>query len=128
MSDINCIRKECIENPKDSYHYEGHICFVCGAEFDPTVELLEKNLCPVCHWYKCPVCEGCKCSLSSKDQEWIDNIHNTYCRDIHKIVQINVSKLSETGNPSVKRGLGLQLYFCRTWALTKIAEDVRKED
>jgi len=109
---INCIRKECIENPDDLYHYESHVCFVCGAEWDPDPSLI----CAKCGWIKCPKCNGCRCSLSEADKAWVDNVFATYCQSIEAMAGVKVGGLADTENPNVKAGLGMQLRFCRRWA------------
>jgi hypothetical protein len=116
---IRCIRRTCIEDPEDLYHYESHICFVCGAGFEPSPEML-KQVCEVCHWYKCPTCGGCQCSLSANDQAWIESVRNTCCQDIDLMASLRLEDLLDTENPHVKEGLGMQLRFCRRWAIEQI--------
>lgn len=115
MMEIDCIRKSCIKDPGDPYHFESHLCFVCGAEFDPSIELVGE-LCPSCGWLRCPFCGGCKCSLGYNDQRWIDYIKGSYCQDVGMMAKINVGMLPPTENPNVKLGLGIELRFCRRWA------------
>jgi hypothetical protein len=119
MAGIDCIRKECIENPDDLYHVESHVCFVCSAEFEPMPDMMQK-ICSVCGWYHCPVCDGCKCSLSETDAAWVDTIRSSYCQSVEKMATINVSNLPNTENPNVKLGLGIQLRFCRRWAIEQL--------
>jgi len=116
MSEIQCIRKACIEDPNDLYHVESHMCFVCGAEFGPDAKMMER-ICPVCAWYQCPTCGGCKCSLSKVDATWVDRIRGTYCQDRELMAAIDVGALPDTENPNVKAGLGVQLRFCRRWVI-----------
>lgn len=116
---IRCIRRTCIEDPEDPYHDESHVCFVCGAEFEPSPEML-KRVCEVCHWYKCPTCGGCQCFLSANDQAWIESVRNIYCQDIDRMAGLRLENLPDTENPHVKEGLGTQLCFCRRWAIEQI--------
>lgn len=119
MTEANCIRSACIANDDDLYHVESHVCFVCGAEFDPTPDL-RQEICSVCGWYRCPFCDGCECSLSREDAAWIDHIHTTACQSIADMANLNVGSLPETENPNVKVGLGMQLRFCRRWAIEQL--------
>ena len=121
MEGIDCIRKDCIADPDDPYHHESHLCFVCGYEFDPVPPMVETALCAVCNWYACPQCGGCRCSLDDHDQQWIDTVRATYCHDIEKMAAVRVSDLPDTHNPWARRGLGLQLRFCRRWARATLA-------
>jgi len=116
---FTCIRKECINHNDDAYHVETHLCFVCGAEFDPSPELRAQQ-CPECGWYRCPRCGGCQCSLNEHDRKWIDEVCSVYCHHLESMADIKVSALPETDNPHVKRGLGLQCYFCKRWASIKL--------
>lgn len=114
-----CIRKECIHNDEDAYHFETHLCFVCGTEFDPTPELRVEQ-CDICGWYRCPDCNGCQCSLSDADQGWMRSMFETYCYNVEAMAEIEVGKLPATVNSNVKIGLGLQFYFCKRWANLKL--------
>ena len=79
---VNCVRKDCIADPRDPYHQEPHLCFSCGAQWYVTPGLLENNLCPECNWIKCPACGACKCSLTRASQKWVDRVRSTYCQSI----------------------------------------------
>lgn len=116
---FSCIRKDCIHNPEDAYHIETHWCFVCGAEFDPSPDMLLQQ-CPQCRWYKCPSCGGCQCSLSEHDQVWVNEVFSVYCHNLEAMADISVAQLPDTDNPHVKKGLGLQFYFCKRWAALKL--------
>jgi hypothetical protein len=122
MSEVNCIRKSCIEDPDDLYHVESHVCFVCGAEFEPTPGMIQQ-ICDECNWYNCPVCGGCKCSLSDSDAAWVDSIRASYCQSVNEMAGIRVKNLPDTDNPNVKLGLGIQLRFCRRWAIGQLRMD-----
>jgi hypothetical protein len=125
-SEIRCIRRACIEDPEDLYHHESHTCFVCGAEFDPSPEMMGQ-ICEVCNWYKCPTCGGCQCSLSPSDQAWMEAVRNTYCQDVGLMANLRLEDLPATDNPHVKEGLGMQLRFCRRWAVEQMrAKPVQK--
>jgi len=117
---FTCIRKECIEDPGDAYHYEEHECFVCGTTFMPIAEMATQDQCPDCGWYKCPHCGGCKCSLSPQDQLWIDAVFQTYCHSLQDMATVKVAELALTHNPNVIRCLGLQLRFCKRWAAVRL--------
>ena len=117
---FTCVRKECIEDLDDAYHYETHECFVCGEAFMPVPMMAIEGQCQVCGWYKCPTCEQCKCNLSENDQEWIDDIHKTYCKDVEAMATLSPHDLTPTENPFVREGLGLQLLFCKRWAAVRI--------
>lgn len=119
MAGIDCIRKACIQDPDDLYHVESHVCFVCGAEFEPVPNMVQ-DICPTCGWYQCPVCAGCRCSLSEADAAWVDAIRSSYCQDVELMARINVGDLPDTDNPNVKAGLGIQLRFCRRWAIEQL--------
>jgi len=120
-TEVQCVRKDCIADPRNPYHNEPHLCFVCGAQWYPTPELLETNLCPVCNWLKCPECGGCKCSLSPTEQVWVDHVRSTYCQSVDDLASFRKRDLPPIGGaakPSqlLKTGLGLQLMFCARWA------------
>jgi hypothetical protein len=121
MAKIDCIRKACIEDPNDLYHVESHACFVCGVEFEPSSEMVGE-VCEACGWYRCPDCGGCQCSLSEADAAWMDDIRSTYCHNIEKMASVNVGDLPDTENPHVKMGLGMQLRFCRRWAIEQMRQ------
>lgn len=113
---FNCIRKECIEDPDDAYHYETHKCFVCGEVFMPSVEMVEGEQCPKCGWLTCQACGCCKCQMGPEDREWVDNIFNKFCHSKARMAAINIGNLKPTTNPHVRDGLGMQLAFCKRWA------------
>lgn len=119
---FDCIRKECIEDPDDAYHYESHKCFVCGEGFMPSVEVVNEEQCPECGWLTCPYCGCCKCDLKPEDQEWIDYVSKTYCQDRVRMAGINVSRLPDTVNRCVKEGLGMQLAFCKRWSAVRVGD------
>lgn len=116
---FNCIRKECIEDEGDAYHYEAHKCFVCGSGFMPTVHMTEDEQCPECGWLICQACGCCKCDLQPEDQEWIDHVFETYCHSVVAMSRIGLNSLSATTNPHVRDGLGMQLAFCKRWAAVR---------
>lgn len=127
---IECIRRECIADPNDLYHAESHICFVCGAEFDPSVELTDAP-CEQCNWLCCPTCGCCKCSLSEADQAWLDGIRETVCQDLCDMVDIDLESIPMTENPNLYWGMTTQLRFCRRWAtgeLRRVAGELYARD
>ena len=117
---FTCIRTECINDPVDAYHLETHKCFVCGGIFMPTPEMAEGERCPDCSWYECPFCGCCKCDLEQDDQDWIDDVFDTYCNSTRAMSRIRLGDLPDTMNPSVKDGLGMQLAFCKRWAAVRL--------
>jgi len=124
MMSIDCIRKACIEDPKDPYHFEEHLCYVCGAAWDPV--LSEAPVCEQCGWLKCPACGGCKCSLSGHDRQWLDDIRSTLCQDVRLLAGVRVASLPDTDNPHLREGMSLQLRFCRRWALEQCSRPAQQ--
>lgn len=120
MTEVQCIRSGCIQDPNDEYHWEPHRCFVCGAPFFVSPNIVERCICEQCNWAICPVCGGCKCSLSEQDQAWIDNVRETVCQSVQKMANVDPEMLADTDNGWVKKGLGLQLYFCKKWACVQL--------
>ena len=125
VSCVNCVRKDCIADSRDPYHQEPHLCFSCGAQWYPTPDLLETNLCETCNWLVCPVCGGCKCTLSPAAQDWVDNVRNTYCQSVEELAAYREQDLPEVGGAAreamqLKAGLGLQLMFCNRWARVEL--------
>ncbi len=122
---VNCVRKDCIADPRDPYHQEPHLCFSCGAQWYVTPGLLENNLCPECNWIKCPACGACKCSLTRASQKWVDRVRSTYCQSIEKLAAYQEKDLPivddrEGAVVRLKAGLGLQLMFCNRWARVEL--------
>ena len=119
--EVQCVRKDCIADPRNPYHQEPHLCFSCGAQWYVTPELLETNLCKVCNWLACPECGACKCSLTKEDRHWVDRVRKYYCQSVEELAAFRDDDLGATSNPSVRAGLGLQLMFCNRWALCELA-------
>ena len=120
-SPVNCVRKDCIADPRDPYHQEAHLCFVCGEQWYVTPELVRDNLCTLCNWVECPVCGGCKCSLSPEREAWVDHVRKTYCQSVEVLAAFRVRHLPPVSGPAreallLHRGLTLQLMFCNRWA------------
>ncbi len=122
---VHCVREHCIADPKDPYHFEPHLCFVCGIQWDVTPKLLETNLCPKCNWVKCPECEGCRCSLSPTDQAWLDSVREKYCQSVEALADFWAENLpsTPTWSPELLAGMTLQLMFCKRWARVELVKN-----
>ncbi len=127
---VHCVREHCIADPGDAYHFEPHLCFVCGVQWDVTPELLETNLCPDCNWIKCPECGGCRCSLIPTSQKWLDSVRETYCQSVEALAAFRAEDLPNSDpwpacllRGLVLRGMTLQLMFCKRWARVELAKN-----
>lgn len=116
---VNCIRKGCIADPNDPYHAEQHLCFVCGKPFYVTED---KKICPKCNWVICPECGGCQCNLSEWDASWVRRVRGFFCQAPETMASFRWEDLPKTDNPYVSLGLGLQLSFCKRWAVEQLQE------
>jgi len=113
MVQIDCFRSEEIADPESDYHLEAHLCFICGAPFEPTPDL---PVCPVCNWYLCPDCGGCRCSLSPEDRRWLEFIREVFCQVPEVLAKTPLGLLPMTTNPNLRAGMMTQLYFCQKGA------------